>query len=147
MVARDRSKNTVSKVSCMGRIRKDKVEKLVGSLLSPANILCTDAWRAYKKYAQDKNLEHYRLKEQQVLKGIYHIQNVNSYHSRMKKWLDKFNGVASKYLDNYLAWFRFLDFVGFEDTTANLKNMLIESCLHSVDETNDSLRLAEFKVA
>lgn len=28
--------------------------------------------------------------------GVYHIQNVNSYHSRLKKWMDRFNGVATK---------------------------------------------------
>ncbi|MFZ5975753.1 MAG: IS1595 family transposase [Bacillota bacterium] len=147
LVARDRSKNTVSKVSCMGRIRTEKVDELVGSFLSPSNILCTDGWRAYKTYAKDKGMEYYALKDRHVLKGIYHIQNVNSYHSRMKKWLDRFNGVASKYLDNYLAWFKFLDSKGFEDNTTNLKSMLVESCLHSMCVTNDSLRLREFMVA
>ncbi len=34
---------------------------------------------------------------------VLHIQNVNSYVSRFKKWLDRFNGVATKYLQNYLG--------------------------------------------
>ena len=33
-----------------------------------------------------------------------HIQNVNAYHSRFKRWLHHFNGVATRYLDNYLGW-------------------------------------------
>jgi hypothetical protein len=41
-----------------------------------------------------------------VIGGIYHIQNVNAYHSRLKKWIAKFNGVATKYLANYLGWHR-----------------------------------------
>ena len=143
LVARDRSKNTVSKVSGMGRIRTDKVDRIVGSLLSKDNILCTDAWRGYTTYANVKGMEHYGLKDMYVYKGIYHIQNVNSYHSRMKKWIDRFNGVATKYLDNYLTWFRFIDSKQFADT----KGTLIESCLHNVKETYDSLRLAEFKAA
>jgi len=36
-----------------------------------------------------------------VIKGLYHIQNVNGLHSRLKKWIDRFKGVAAKYLDNY----------------------------------------------
>jgi len=39
----------------------------------------------------------------------FHIQNVNAYHSRLKGWMRRFNGVATKYLPNYLGWRRVLD--------------------------------------
>lgn len=147
LVARDRNKNTLSKVSSLGHVSTERVDKVVGSLLTSNNILCTDAWRAYNKYASSKGMEHYSIKDKRVVKGIYHIQNVNSYHSRLKKWMDRFNGVASKYLDNYLAWFKFFDSKGFEDNKANLKEMIIECCLHNTKDTNDSLRLRKFMVA
>jgi hypothetical protein len=38
------------------------------------------------------------------VRGAVHIQNVNAYHSRFKNWLHHFNGVATKYLENYLGW-------------------------------------------
>jgi hypothetical protein len=41
--------------------------------------------------------------------GAWHVQNVNAYHSRLKTWVRKFNGVATRYLENYLGWFRTLD--------------------------------------
>ena len=75
-------------------------------------VLVTDAWRAYKTYANEKGIAHYRIKSddgKHVIKGLYHIQNVNGLHSRLKNWINRFNGVASKYLDNYLAWFLFVD--------------------------------------
>lgn len=31
----------------------------------------------------------------QRVKGVYHIQNVNSYHSRLNKWMDRFSGVTT----------------------------------------------------
>jgi hypothetical protein len=40
---------------------------------------------------------------------VLHIQTVNSYVSRFKKWLDRFNGVATKYLPNYPRWWRALE--------------------------------------
>lgn len=43
------------------------------------------------------------------LNGAVHIQNVNAYHGRLKQWLNRFHGVATHYLDNYLGWFRSLD--------------------------------------
>ena len=33
-----------------------------------------------------------------------HISNVNAYHSRLKQWLNRFNGVATKILPSYLGW-------------------------------------------
>ena len=30
---------------------------------------------------------------QRVIDGIYHIQNVNAYDSRLKQWMVKFHGV------------------------------------------------------
>ena len=45
--------------------------------------------------------------KQHVKQGIYHIQNVNSMHNRVKKWIDStFWGVSTKYLQNYLNWYR-----------------------------------------
>ena len=57
LVARDRTKATVSKVACMGRVVKTKVEGMIGSKLTPNNVLVTDAWRAYKTYAKEKGIE------------------------------------------------------------------------------------------
>lgn len=57
---------------------------------------------------KEKGIEHYRIKsndDKHIIKGLYHIQNVNGLHSRLKQWINRFKGVATKYLDNYLAWF------------------------------------------
>lgn len=34
--------------------------------------------------------------------GIYHIQHINAIHSKLKKWMDRFNVVATKYISNYI---------------------------------------------
>ena len=39
---------------------------------------------------------------------VYHIKHINSLHSNFKTWIRKFNGVATKYINNYLFWFKFL---------------------------------------
>ena len=40
--------------------------------------------------------------ERLVFVGVYHLQNVNAYDSRLKNWMGRFHGVATKYLENYL---------------------------------------------
>lgn len=41
--------------------------------------------------------------------GVWHVQNVNAYDSRLKGWMERFHGVATKYLAHYLGWRRLLD--------------------------------------
>jgi hypothetical protein len=41
--------------------------------------------------------------------GAIHVQNVNAYHARLREWIARFHGVASRYLPNYLGWRRALD--------------------------------------
>jgi hypothetical protein len=42
----------------------------------------------------------------------FHINNVNAYHGRLKEWLRRFHGVATKNLSNYLGWRRTLEALG-----------------------------------
>lgn len=83
LVARDRKKMTYSGILGRGRIRTTTLNEAIGGHLSKSNVLCTDAWRAFSSYAHSKGLNHYRFKSdgKQRVKGVYHIQNVNSYHS------------------------------------------------------------------
>lgn len=50
-----------------------------------------------------------RLDNQRVIGKEYHIQNVNSYISRLKRWMVRFHGVGTAYLPNYLAWRRLFE--------------------------------------
>ncbi|ATW84795.1 hypothetical protein ESP47_02415 [Heyndrickxia coagulans] len=79
----------------------------MGSKVSVTNPLFTDAWRAFKAYAKEKGIEHYPFKScgKERVKGLYHIQNVNNYYSRLKGWMNRFNGGATKYRDHYLSCF------------------------------------------
>lgn len=95
---------------------------------------------------KNAGLDHYRFKSdgKERVKGVYHIQNVNSYHSRLKGWINRFNGVATKYLDHYLSWFQFLDSIRHRKNEATVSKMNVDSCLFSTDVTYDKLRLSEF---
>ena len=144
LVARDRTKATVSKVACMGRVVKTKVDNMME--ISSDNVLVTDAWRAYKTYAKEKGIEHRKSNDgKHVIKGLYHIQNVNDLHSCMKQWINRFKGVATKYLDNYLAWFLFVDSRSNESTKHNIKEFLLTSFVFEITDTYHSLRLTIFK--
>jgi len=76
--------------------------------LSQDTILCSDGASAYRVIGKTTGIE-VRSTPAKKSAGIYHIQNVNAYDSRLKGWMFSFKGVATKYLDNYLGWHRLLD--------------------------------------
>ena len=39
------------------------------------------------------------------IKGAFHIQNVNNMHTRIRSFMRKYNGVATKYLNHYINLF------------------------------------------
>jgi len=64
----------------------------------------------------------------------------------MKQWINRFKVVASKFLDNYLAWFLFVDSRSNESTKHNIKKFLLSSFVFEMTDTYESLRLAKFIV-
>lgn len=78
-------------------------------------VLCTDGGASLRGAARQAGIAHRGLNQSagvRVLAGVYHIQNVNAYDSRLKNWMMRFHGVATKYLDNYLGWRRELERCG-----------------------------------
>lgn len=111
IVTQDRKEGLDLTVATMGRIKKSDIDNAIGGRIKKGKaVLCSDAHVSYKGFAIDNALEHHALKvaiKQRIKNGVYHIQHVNSTHNRVKKWLDNaFWGVATKYLQNYLNWFR-----------------------------------------
>jgi hypothetical protein len=75
-------------------------------------ILCSDGAAVYRSAAHALGLTHRPVNLAQgirVIAGVYHIQNVNAYDSRLKTWMKRFHGVATKYLEHYLGWRRWLE--------------------------------------
>jgi transposase-like protein len=54
-------------------------------------------------------------------KPLARLSTLNDYVSRLKKWLEPFRGVATKYLPNYLVWHRRIDLVARQSVAAALR--------------------------
>lgn len=128
VVAMDRAGHIVNKTACKGRITAKIYDEAIGNQFSDDAILCTDSAFHYKTFTNNNGLEHKPLngsKKQHVIDKVYHIQHVNSYHSRLEDWINrKFRGVATKYMDNYLAWIRFLEISRDMDKNTRKKTLL-----------------------
>ena len=75
-------------------------------------ILCTDSSKAMGAAARKIGITHRTVNLAagiRVVARVYHVQNVNAYDSRLKNWMHRFHGVATRYLPSYLGWRRILD--------------------------------------
>ena len=115
LVARDRSGQTVDAVTGRGALKACQLERHLLPLLDPQVLLVTDANAAYRSFARCQGIAHQYVnvrageRVRRSSEGAIHVQNVNAYHRRLRDWLMRFHGVASRYLPNYLGWRRALD--------------------------------------
>ena len=113
LVAIDRNGHIISQKAGMGRVSAKQIDSIIGEHIAPNSTLCTDSARNYIFFAKMKGMSHEKVnisKKKHVVKEIYHIQHVNAYHERVGTWINRhFRGVATKYIDNYLLWHRFLE--------------------------------------
>jgi len=105
VVARARSGDT-RMVVLPGTSTADALTTVFRPMLRPDVTLCTDGSAAMRLAAQALGVHHVALvtARNERKRGIYHVQTVNSYQGRLKGWMGRFRGVATKYLDLYLAW-------------------------------------------
>lgn len=104
-----KSGSSFNTVVCRGRITKKAIEKGLGKLMiKKESILCVDSHKSFEGFALDNKIEVKRIfvrKQIHVVEKMYYIQHVNNIHSNLKRWIQIFNGVATKYLQNYLNYF------------------------------------------
>lgn len=78
-------------------------------------LLVTDANAAYAAFSRRHGIAHQYVnlrageRVRRSSEAAYRVQNVNSYHHRLRDWLLRYHGVALRYLPNYLGWRRALD--------------------------------------
>jgi hypothetical protein len=117
----DRSGNKDFKVATRGRISKKNLDKALKGKLDKADVLCSDSHRSYGAFAKTNTILHKKFntsKGQRIVDKVYHVQNVNNMDMRLRKFMESFNGVATKYLQNYLNWFLVLDKI--KDSTSKM---------------------------
>lgn len=111
LISRDREGKTLDFIAGRGSISKTQLARCLLPVLDPEVLLVSDANAAYHAFARDAGITHrsVNLSKGIRVRGAIHVQNVNAYHSRFREWLERFHGVATSYLSNYLGWRWILD--------------------------------------
>jgi len=126
----DRKGNKEMVVTARGRISKKDLDRVLGGKLEKTETLCTDSHRSYTAFAKGKGLAHKKFnasKGQRITDKAYHVQNVNNTAMRLRQWMGSFNGVSTKYLQNYLNWFMVLDKI--KNSNKRLNQFALYACM------------------
>ncbi|HLP73551.1 MAG TPA: IS1595 family transposase [Bacteroidales bacterium] len=108
LVTADRSGHKLARVVGRSTMRKEALSEALSGKIDKSAVLCTDSYKVYIGLAKKDGLNHKAVTHlgRPIQKNkAYHIQTVNNLHKELREHLSKFNGVSSKYLQNYLYWF------------------------------------------
>jgi len=103
LIVRDRHQATANFI--LTRVNAVTIGQVLKPLIDKEAVLCTDGAAVYSAFAKKTGIAHEVIHTKGPrARGVFHVQNVNAYGSRLKTWMRRFHGVATKYLVNYLGW-------------------------------------------
>ena len=106
------------------------------------SILCTDSHKSYIQFVEDFKLEHKQIESgKRRTDDFYNIQRLNSFHSRLKLWMSRFQGVSTKYLVNYLYCMKWLEYFKNDKEVLKGKSMLLQTVSSQLE-----LNIDDYKV-
>ena len=102
---------SVAKISNLGKPSLKDLQKVLDGNISKNSVFVIDSLRPYQKISLDMELNHIRIATKKRSNGLFNIQTVNSYYSRLKDLIThRFKGGSTKYLKNHLIYHNFVNF-------------------------------------
>lgn len=145
ITAISRDSGVITVVVDAKKIDSKEAEQALASRLEADTVLITDENRAYNAVAKkNKGISNVKINSKknqtEKPKNKMHLQTVNNQHKQIRDFLDPFNGVATKYLPNYLNWFNYRQ--SQKENKEKLKSMM-KTCLSAVTALAWLVKIAE----
>lgn len=118
---------SIAKTSNVGRLSIKDLHKIFDGRIEKDSLFISDKHNAYARFSKAAGLKLIQLKSGREKRGIYNIQHINNYHSRLKRFILSFSGVSTKYMDNYLVWNNFVNYS--KEELFEKKNILLRLVL------------------
>lgn len=100
----DAKGNSASRMDKLGKCSINGLQLVLGNRIASGATLFSDGDTSYNGFAKTNELKLVQVVGEKKSKGSFIIQRINWYHSSLKKFVGYFNGVSTKYLNNYLIW-------------------------------------------
>ncbi|NLY23324.1 MAG: IS1595 family transposase, partial [Bacteroidales bacterium] len=105
LVVTDREGNLLFKHVGDKKVKNEQLKEELKNRISENNLLCVKPKKEFKKAVKDIKSKKVIVNKKQIKRGLYSVEIIESKIDNFKKWLSRFHGVATKYLQSYLMWF------------------------------------------
>ena len=135
---------SIAKIARPGNISSELLSEFFKGRIAEDSVVVSDASRIYSKFAEANKLAMVGIKHGKGSEGIYSMGHINNYHSQMKRFINhRFNGVSTKYLNNYLVWHNFINWAkGTSEEKREIFTTFVLSTLRKVRYCDLSSRAA-----
>ena len=107
-VATDRNYNVVAKSVNRARPSAADIERALEAHIDDGSVIMCDGSQSYNGLVEHTHSKKVELISHESYDKVYHLNTVNSLHSRFKDMMRQYRGVATKYLNRYAALFTLL---------------------------------------
>ncbi len=137
----DRKGNIIMGAICNDWIKTNQIVNFFDNKICEEATFCVDSHKSYVGIKDKLNIELKQvLRRNSMIDSVYHLQHINALHSNFKRWLMPFNGVSTKYINNYLAWFKFLQLSKKNKKVDLIKDMLLKVATKDTYVTKATIR-------
>jgi hypothetical protein len=125
----DRNYHFEIKVVQQGDLTLDQVIEQLGKRLNKVKKLCLNENEILKQFAGKKKISYFVRIPDKKIKGCnkyYHTDNIQMRLLKLDGFLERFRGVSSSYLQNYLYWYMMMDQIVklFDPSTAMIEKSI-----------------------
>src|SRR4030042_6255930 len=110
LIMRDRG--GVTREELLRGTNTEEISRALKPVVDKDAVLCADGGAAYRLFAEAEGITLKAVNLSggiRVVERVFHIQNGDAYHSRLKNWMRRFHGVATRHLSIYLGWRRLIE--------------------------------------
>ncbi|HPS72645.1 MAG TPA: hypothetical protein PLM70_10340, partial [Bacteroidales bacterium] len=100
-----------------GPIEMEVLNEIVDKKLNQVNKLCIEEEDILKKFAGKKRISYFVNQEHKKVSGrnkYFNTENIENRYIKMNRFLERFHGVSSSYLQNYLYWYMVVDLIMYK---------------------------------
>lgn len=104
----DENDNLLLEIVGLGRCTTDMLKNSLGQKLDNAKSISADSASAYQDFCKEYNLVLNAIPSGFHSDGLFNISEINGVHSQLETWLNRFRGVSTRHLQEYLDWFVYI---------------------------------------
>ncbi|WBW96168.1 IS1595 family transposase [Oceanirhabdus sp. W0125-5] len=144
----DKRGNMLAELTDMLQINPRRLGAMFNGRIDDDSVVSTEGNRHYHTYVKNSGLELGRKNTRNESKE-YNLRALMSMKREIYSWITRFKGVSSKYMNNYLYWYRFMKRKGLYDMEKGfcqeVNNFSVRSLFIKSHSEYTSMRIKDFK--